>query len=68
MSKVFDYFNQRDEEQPETALCDGDCGNVYYLDDLNQSCYDDLYCNSCMFTFINEQERREDVSDRPPES
>jgi len=38
-----------------TELCAGDCGNVYLKVDMTLSCYEDLYCNDCMSTFINEQ-------------
>jgi hypothetical protein len=40
----------------KVKLCDGDCGNVYAIDDLNKTCYNDYLCNDCMFHFIAEQE------------
>ena len=39
-----------------TELCAGDCGNVYFKEDMTKSCYGDQYCNDCMFTFMAEQE------------
>jgi len=39
-----------------TLLCDGDCGNVYYEIDLIETCYKQMMCRSCMFTFTSEQE------------
>ena len=48
-------------------MCDGDCGNVYYLESLNYTCYGEDLCKECMFTFINEQEGSENDSDRPLE-
>tara|TARA_Y100000310_G_scaffold339816_1_gene433681 strand:- start:910 stop:1080 length:171 start_codon:yes stop_codon:yes gene_type:complete len=39
-----------------TRLCDGDCGNVYYVKDLFSNCYGSYMCNDCMFHFIAEQE------------
>ena len=51
-----------------TLLCDGDCGNVYYEIDLNETCYKEMMCNNCMCTFIAEQEEgRENDSNRPLE-
>ena len=41
----------------KTELCSGDCGKVMLKEDMNLSCYNDWYCNDCMFTFIAEQEQ-----------
>ena len=38
-----------------TMLCDGDCGNVYYEIDLYETCYKQMMCKDCMFTFMAEQ-------------
>ena len=38
-----------------TMLCDGDCGNVYYEIDLSETCYKQMMCKDCMFTFVAEQ-------------
>ena len=40
----------------KTALCSGDCGNVYFKEDMTMSCFGDWYCNEDMFIFICEQE------------
>ena len=39
-----------------TKLCDGDCGNVYYVIDLFETCYSQMLCNDCMFIFIARQD------------
>ena len=39
-----------------TMLCDGDCGNVYYEIDLNETCHKQMMCKDCMFTFVWEQD------------
>jgi len=39
----------------KTELCSGNCGKVMLKTDMTLSCYDDLYCNDCMSTFISEQ-------------
>ena len=51
-----------------TLLCDGDCGNVYYEIDLYETCYKQMMCNDCMFSFVAEQERGKNDPDRSPES
>ena len=37
-------------------LCDGDCGNVYYEIDLNETCYSQMMCKECMCIFLSENE------------
>ena len=37
-------------------LCDGDCGNIYYEIDLYSTCYEQMLCKECMYTFLSEQE------------
>ena len=37
-------------------MCDGDCGNIYYEIDLFETCYKQMMCNDCMFTFVADQE------------
>ena len=39
-----------------TKLCDGDCGNIYYEIDLFETCYNQMLCNDCMYSFVAEQE------------
>lgn len=58
-----DYFggdakNNRDIQSQlvaEGKLCDGECGNVYFKQDLNRTCYGDDLCNRCMMQFAAEQ-------------
>ena len=40
----------------DTKLCDGDCGNVYNLEDLYSTCYTQDFCKDCMCIFLAEQE------------
>ena len=61
MSKVYEYYASRHEidegfDEPDVKLCDGDCGNVYSLDDLHSTCYTQDLCKDCMCTFLAEQE------------
>ena len=42
-----------------TMLCDGDCGNVYYEIDLNETYCKQMMCRECMFHFVWEQEHKE---------
>ena len=42
-----------------TLMCDGDCGNVYYEIDLFETCYKQMMCRDCMFTFVANQEQEE---------
>jgi len=35
-----------------TKLCDGDCGRVYYVTDLNLNSHGDYMCNNCIFDFV----------------
>jgi len=37
-------------------MCDGDCGKVYYLENLYSTCYTQDFCKDCMCTFLAEQE------------
>ena len=43
-------------------LCDGDCGNVYYEIDLNETCYGQMMCNDCMCIFLSENETSQEHS------
>lgn len=45
-------------------LCDGDCGNCYKEEHLNETCYGDKFCKECMFNFIAEQEIQERECDQ----
>lgn len=68
MSKVYEYYASRHEIDEEfndnycgikiidTKLCDGDCGNVYSLEDLYSTCYTQDFCKDCMCDFLAEQE------------
>ena len=61
MSKVFDYYNEREEmgieTKMETRLCDGDCGGVYYYRHLHSTGEDNYYlCKKCMFIFTARQD------------
>ena len=72
MSKVYEYYKSRNEiislyeecgepedEKPNDnamKMCDGDCGNVYYLEDLYSTCYTQDFCKECMCIFLAEQE------------
>ena len=38
------------------ALCDGDCGNIYSLDDLYSTFDNQDFCKECMCTFLAEKE------------
>ena len=40
-------------------LCDGDCGNCYYENDINITRQGDNLCKECMFKFMRNQEREE---------
>ena len=44
------------EMSSNVMLCDGDCGNVHYEIDLFETCYSQMLCNDCMFTFMARQE------------
>ena len=50
----------------KTMLCDGDCGNFYHEKDMNLTCYGDNLCKDCMFSFMVEQERRENDEEYQP--
>ena len=52
MSKVYEYY----ESRGEVKMCDGDCGNVYNLEDLYSTCYTQDFCKDCMCIFLAEQE------------
>ena len=64
MSKVYEYYASRHEiisfdeecDEPEVKMCDGDCGNVYRIEDLYSTCYTQDFCKDCMCTFLAEQE------------
>ena len=40
----------------KVQLCDGDCGNIYYAIDLNETCYGQEMCKECMCVFLSENE------------
>ena len=40
-------------------LCDGDCGNIYYEIDLNETCYSQMMCNDCMCVFLQDEASKE---------
>ena len=44
------------ENDNAMKMCDGDCGNVYYLENLYSTCYTQDFCKECMCTFLEEQE------------
>ena len=61
MSKVYEYYASRLEihgefDDPGVKMCDGDCGNVYSLEDLYSTCYTQDFCKDCMCIFLAEQE------------
>jgi len=45
-----------------TMLCDGDCGNVYYEIDLNETFCKQMMCKECMFIFLSENEASQEHS------
>ena len=61
MSKVYEYYKSRNEvhgefDEPITKMCDGDCGNVYNVEDLYSTCYTQEFCKECMCSFLADQE------------
>ena len=45
-------------------LCDGDCGDVYYEIDLNETCYKQMMCKECMCIFLMENEPCQEHSEQ----
>ena len=39
-----------------TMSCDGGCDNIHYEIDLFETCYKQMLCEDCMFTFMSDQE------------
>ena len=44
-------------------LCDGDCGNIYYAIDLNETCYGQEMCKEFMCVFLSENESSKEHSE-----
>ena len=65
MSKVYDYFNERQEKgiyefgHPKMILCDGDCGTVRQEREMNYTDDGQNLCKECMFHFMWEQDYKE---------
>ena len=63
MGKVKSWYERQSHSEPMGGLCDGECGNCYYIEDLNETCYNEWLCNDCMFIFMREQEEQHKIED-----
>tara|TARA_Y100000296_G_scaffold56248_1_gene64535 strand:+ start:2524 stop:2739 length:216 start_codon:yes stop_codon:yes gene_type:complete len=65
MSKVYDYFKEREEmgvhelAYPKMILCDGDCGTVRQESEMNYTHDGQNLCKECMFHWAWQQEYEE---------